>query len=128
MPYGKETVPCETFDFEEISGKPNAKRMLFGSPAYFASLLIGEAFMSYGWKLTPGMVQDISNLPVYAYEDDGESKAFPCAEIELTEETAEALMDEGFMPLAAIRNSDVVRLVRFQSVAAIPAALPGRWQ
>ncbi len=128
MPYGKETAPCEAFDFEEISGKPDAKQMLFGSPAYFAALLIGEAFMSYGWNLTPGMVQEISGLPVYTYEEDGESTAFPCAEIELTEETASALLDEGFVPVAAIRNSDVVRLVRFQSVAAPPAALPGRWQ
>lgn len=128
MPYGKETVPCEAFDFEEISGRPDAKRMLFGSPAYFAALLIGEAFQSHGWNLRPGMVQDISNLPVYSYEDDGESKAFPCAEIELTEDTAEALIDEGFIPLAAVRHRDVVRVVRFQSVAAPPSGLPGRWQ
>ena len=128
MPYGKGTVPCEAFDFEEISGKPDAKHMLFGSPAYFATMLIGEAFTSYGWTLTPGMSQEISDLPVYTYEENGENKAFPCSEIELTEEAAEALMDEGFMPLAALRNSDVVRLVRFQSVAAPSTALPGKWQ
>jgi type VI secretion system protein ImpC len=128
MPYGKETAPCEAFDFEEISGKPDSKHMLFGSPAYFATLLIGEAFMSYGWQLSPGMVREVSGLPVYAYEDDGQDKAFPCSEIQLTEETAEALMDEGFMPVVAIRDSDAVRLVRFQSVAAPAAALVGRWQ
>ncbi|MEO8131937.1 MAG: type VI secretion system contractile sheath large subunit, partial [Bryobacteraceae bacterium] len=128
MPYGKAAVPCETFDFEEISGKPNAKCMLFGSAAYFAAMLIGEAFTNYGWQLRPGMVQEISNLPIYTYEDDGESKAFPCAEIAITEETAEALIDAGFMPLAAIRNSDVVRLLKFQSVSDPAAALPGRWQ
>jgi hypothetical protein len=37
-------------------------------------------------------------------------------------------MDEGFMPVVAIRDSDAVRLVRFQSVAAPAAALVGRWQ
>jgi type VI secretion system protein ImpC len=128
MPYGKKTVACETFDFEEITGKPDAKHMLFGSPAYFASMLIGEAFTNTGWNLRPGMVDELSDLPVYVYKDGGESKAFPCAEIELPEETVEALIDSGFMPLVSIQGSDVVRLVRFQSVSAPPRALPGRWQ
>jgi len=126
-PYGKNSSPCEEFAFEEIDGTPEAKQMLFGSPAFYAAMLIGEAFASDGWSLRPGSVREISDLPVYTYKEDGGSKAFPCAEVELTPEIAEALVERGLMPLAAI-DSDVVRVVRFQSVAATPAALAGKWQ
>ena len=127
LPYGAETDPCEVPGFEEISGKPDARHMLYGNPGYFLAALLGETFQSYGWQMRPGAVRDISNLPVYTYEEDGEKKAFPCGEIELTQDTAEALMDEGFIPLAAIRDTDVVRVLRFQSAAEPVTALSGRW-
>ena len=51
----------------------------------------------------------------------------PCAEVLLTDEAAEMLLDRGFMPLASMKNADRVRVVRFQSVADPPVALAGRW-
>jgi predicted component of type VI protein secretion system len=61
--------------------------------------------------------RDVTGLPVYVYEDDGESKAFPCAEVALSQKTAEALIENGFIPMAAIRDQDVVRAACLQSVA-----------
>ena len=127
LPYGKQTSACETFEFEEVSGKPTSKQMLFGNAALLCSMLIGKAFEADGWNLRPGTVRDIGGLPIYVYKDDDESIAFPCAEVELPQETAEALIENGFMPMAAIRNRDVVRALAFQSVADPPTALRGRW-
>lgn len=128
LPYGKATSECETFEFEELTGKPDGKRMAFGNPALFCGMLIGKAFENDGWDMRPGTVRDISRLPVYVYEEEGENVALPCAEVALPQETAEALIENGFMPMASIRNTDVVRALAFQSVADPPAPLPGRWQ
>ena len=128
LPYGEATIPCEKFSFEEVSGKPDPKRMLWGSPGPFCAMLIAQAFEREGWALRPGSVRDIEDLPVYVYKEDGETLALPCSEVELTEAAAEALADNGFMPVASIRNRDAVRVLRFQSVADPACALPGRWQ
>ena len=128
LPYGNSTIPCERFAFEEVGVRPDRRRMLWGNPAPFCAMLIAQAFESQGWSLRLGSVRDVSDLPVYTYKEDGESLAMPCAEVELTEDAAEALADNGFIPVASIRNRDTVRVLRFQSVADPPSALPGRWQ
>jgi type VI secretion system protein ImpC len=129
MPYGKQTSSCESLDFEEISGKPEARHMLWANPAPLCAMLLGQAFEQHGWQMRPGAVREIGDLPVYVFKDeDGDSIAVPCAETPLTEDTAEALMDYGIMPVAWERNADAVRVLRFQSVAQPPTALQGPWR
>ena len=111
LPYGKNTDPVDAFPFEEMEGAPDPRQMLYGSPAIFCALVAA------------GGGRDIDGLPVYTYDDDGEARAFPSVELGLTEETAEALLDNGIMPVVGIRNSDSVRVLRLQSAADPPAAL-----
>lgn len=127
LPYGRRTAPCEAFDFEEVAGKPEPGQMLYGSPAFLLAMLLGQAFESGGWGMRPGIVRDIPDLPVYVYQEDGDSIAFPCAEAELTQEAAEAAIALGLIPVAAYRNRDFARALMFQSVADPPGVLPGRW-
>jgi type VI secretion system protein ImpC len=129
LPYGKATVPCEHFDYEEVSGKPEPNQMLYGNPGLFCAMLLALAFEQQGWNMQPGAVREIGGLPIFVYKDeDGDSIALPCAELALTEEAAEALADNGIMPVAAFRDRDIVRVLRFQSASDPPARLPGRWQ
>jgi type VI secretion system protein ImpC len=88
---------------------------------------LGEAFTRYGWAMRPNSVRDIDGLPAHVFQQDGESQVKPCAEVLLTDEVAEMLLDSGVMPLASMKNGDRVRLVRFQSVADPVAPLAGRW-
>jgi type VI secretion system protein ImpC len=46
----------------------------------------------------------------------------------MTEQGAEALLENGIMPLASLRERDTIRLIRFQSIADPPAPLAGRWR
>ncbi len=115
MPYGKNSDPCESFPFEEIDGLPDTRQMLFANPAVFCALLLAQD--------EDGSNREVSGLPVYVYQDDGEAQAFPLVEIELTEDTAEALMDNGIMPVVGIRHTDQVRVLRFQSASDPPKAL-----
>lgn len=121
MPYGEAASSCEELKFEEIEGKPSPKNMLWGNPAPFCAMLLGQS-------LGPGRVREIGGLPVYVYKDDeGDPAAMPCAETALTEDTAEALMDYGIMPVVWERHRDAVRVLRFQSVAQPATALQGPW-
>jgi type VI secretion system protein ImpC len=127
LPYGKKTDETETFAFEEMPSAPEHEKYLWGNPAVACAYLLGEAFTRHGWEMRPGMVKDIEGLPLHLYETEGEKKLKPCAEILLTEEAAELLMDRGFIPLASIKDTDRVRVVRFQSIASPSTALAGRW-
>lgn len=127
LPYGAATDEAETFGFEEMPSPPQHERYLWGNPAIACAYLLGEAFSRYGWKMRPGMVQDIEVLPAHVYTVDGVKELKPCAEILMTEKAADLLLDRGFMPLASMKGTDRVRLVRFQSLAKPEAALAGKW-
>jgi type VI secretion system protein ImpC len=127
LPYGKNSDETETFAFEEMPSPVEHERYLWGNPSIACAYLLGESFTRYGWELRPGALRDVDGLPLHLYQGDGEKVLKPCAEILMTEEVAELLIERGFMPLASIKNTDTVRVVRFQSIASPSAALAGRW-
>ena len=116
LPYGKETSPVESADFEEMPESVHA-HYLWGNPAFCCAYLLAQG----------GVRRRIEGLPLHAYREDGEEKIKPCAEVLLTEQQAEDLLDQGIMPLATLKNQDAVLVVRFQSIASPAAALEGRW-
>ena len=124
LPYGKQTLRTERFDFEEMPGKPEHSEYLWGNPAFACVQLLAEAFAAEGWQMRVRSNLEISGLPVNVYE--GEAK--PCAEVFLTERDLDFILDEGYIPLASVRGSDAVRLVRFQSIAKPAGRLAGRWE
>jgi type VI secretion system protein ImpC len=128
LPYGKNTDSTATFAFEEMPQAPEHERYLWGNPAVACAYLLGESFSRYGWEMRPGVLRDIDGLPLHVYENEGEKHLKPCAEILLTEEAAGLLMDRGFIPLATLKDTDRVRVVRFQSMAFPSAPLAGRWE
>jgi type VI secretion system protein ImpC len=77
--------------------------------------------------MRPGTHLEIQGLPLHVYESDGEPQLKPCAEVLMTDRDAAWIMEQGFMPLASMKGQDVVRLVRFQSIAEPPVGLVGSW-
>ena len=128
LPYGSETEPCDLFPFEEMPGTPAHEDYLWGNPAFACALLLARSFASAGWDFQPGMHQDIGGLPLHLYRANGDPVSTPCAETLLTERAAVRLIERGLMPLASLKDSDTVRLVRFQSVAHPSAPLAGPWK
>lgn len=45
----------------------------------------------------------------------------------MTEREADYIAGGGLMPLASIKRTDAIRVVRFQSIADPPAPLSGGW-
>jgi type VI secretion system protein ImpC len=126
LPYGQKTSALESFDFEEMSGTPLHEDYLWGNAAFACALLLAQSFSAYGWQMRAGVISDIDGLPLHVYQPDGEPELKPCAEALLTEEAAERILENGLMPLVSFKGKDLVRLVRFQSIAEPPRSLAGR--
>jgi type VI secretion system protein ImpC len=129
VPYGAAGDRCERVRFEEIPDEREEKvheRYLWGSGAACCALLLGEAFTRSGWEMD--RQHDIERLPLHVRRMDGETSLLPCSEGVMLDRAALRFIERGIMPLAWMRDSDVVRLARFQSVGSGGASLAGRWE
>lgn len=127
LPYGKQTSPAESFDFEEFPEPPGHEDYLWGNPAFALALLLAQSFSQAGWDMRPGTMTEIDRLPLHVYGKKGECESKPCAELLLTEDRAARLLEEGLIPLLCFKDRDRVRVMRFQSIADPLRGLAGRW-
>lgn len=127
LPYGKKTSPIESFGFEEMPDGPEHDGYLWANPAIACACMLGQSFNSDGWDLRPGSVMRLEGMPIHTHAT---REPTPQAEIWMTDRLASTMLEEGVMPLASIKHSDAVQLVRFQSIAGErgePRALAGPW-
>ena len=127
LPYGKKTVPLESFDFDEFQELPKHEDYLWGNPGFAVALLLAQSFNEAGWDMKPGSISEIDRLPLHVYEKNGESESKPCAEVLLTEDAAQRILDEGLIPLVSFKDQDSARVMRFQSIAEPLRGLAGPW-
>jgi len=129
LPYGKKTDPIESFPFDEIAPRagrtPEAR---LWSPAAFAlAEIYGAAFRADGWQMdTPTGQLDLDDLPAHSYDDDGELRLFPPAEVGLGERSGSAVVAAGLTAILARRDRGAARVLPAGSIAARP--LEGPWQ
>jgi type VI secretion system protein ImpC len=127
MPYGKEGEPAEQFHFEEAAGSSDHERLLWGQGSWAVAYLLAESYSRYGWDFEPGLLREITGLPLFVYDHDGEREVLPCAEVLLIDRALDPIADRGLMPLQSIKNQDAVSLASFRSLAASGGTLAGRW-
>jgi len=117
LPYGKETVAVEGFEFEEMTGEPVHQEYLWGNPAFACALVLGRLFEQQKSLGPVPANMRLSDLPLHIFEVSGEKRARPCTEVLLSDHDIHALLDEGVLPLAAVKSSDTVVFPRMQSIA-----------
>jgi type VI secretion system protein ImpC len=127
MPYGSKSDPTETFSFEEILSPNDDQSYLWINSSFACGLLLAQSFSSYGWEIGENLIRDISDLPVYIYKDESQTIIKPITETAINADAAEKIIERGLMPLVSFRDSDAVRLARFQSIASPPRVLRGKW-
>jgi type VI secretion system protein ImpC len=110
MPYGKKSSEIETFDFEEIPGKPEHDQYCWANPAFAVAYLTAENHVSGEESL------NIHSLPAHTYTDDGENVVNPCAEFLMRQSDCERLMENGLMPLLSMKGQDWIRLAGFRAI------------
>ncbi len=128
LPYGVETEPLDSFSFEEFAEEHTHEDYLWANPVFAVAQMLGQTYVECGWEFGSRFVQDISGLPLHVFKRDGQAIYQPCAEVQLSQNAAETLADQGIMPLASFKNMDRVRLVRFRSICRAEARLAGRWR
>ncbi len=125
LPYGEDTSPVESFTFEEMPGEPVHTHYLWGNPAFACALVLGQLFEREGSLLqVPGFLR-LAGMPLHTFRLNGETRTRPCTEVLLSEHDCQTLLEEGVLPLAAIKSSDAIAFPRMQSIADPPASLAG---
>ena len=129
LPYGKKSRPIEAFTFEEMTGKGAEchECLLWGNAAFIKAEQFARAFAEKNWNMYPGDASQTDNLPLYYYEDDGETLLMPCAEIYLTEKGGRKLSEQGLIALWSVKNMDSVRSSDFNALSADGKNLQGKW-
>ena len=90
--------------------------------------MLAQGFAASGWETRPGEVREVGGLPLHVFGPGADRMLTPCSEVVLTEGAAEAILQEGIMPLLSFRGRDTAMLARFQSIADPPTRLAGRWE
>ena len=119
LPYGKDTVPVDSFNYEEgVDGKDKTK-YLWGNAAYAMGARLTEAFSLYGWCASirgvenGGLVQD---LPLHSFLNArGEVENKCPTEVIVTDRREKELADLGFMALTHCKNTDFAAFFSAQS-------------
>jgi type VI secretion system protein ImpC len=126
LPYGGQTDPIDSFEFEEMPQR-NHEDYLWANPALACGRLLAQSFSMRGWDMDADDTLDLGVLPAHNYTEDGEKKLQPCAELLLSESTMVAMLAQGLMPLISYRNRNTAVVGRFQSIAQPATALDGPW-
>lgn len=126
LPYGEQTDPVDAFPFEELVNRVH-EDYLWINPAYACARVLAENFTQDGWNMDPGDHLGLGTLPAHHYEDEGEVRLQPCAELLLSESTMVAMLERGLIPVISYRNQNTAMLARLQSIASPPAPLAGPW-
>ncbi|MGD9560735.1 MAG: type VI secretion system contractile sheath large subunit [Pyrinomonadaceae bacterium] len=127
LPYGSETEPTEAFSFEEFTDEFGHDDYLWANGCFVVAQLLAGTFSELNWQFGQQFMTDVGGLPLHMYKRDGQTVYQPCAEVQLSQNAAELLADHGIMPIVSFKNTDQVRLLRFQSISESAPTLKGRW-
>lgn len=119
LPYGKETVPTETFNFQEdVTGRDHSK-YLWSNAAYSFGTRLTESFAMYQWCAAIRGVEGgglVQGLPTHTFQTDEGDVALKCpTEISITDRREKEFSDLGFIPLVHCKNTDYAAFFGAQS-------------
>jgi len=118
-PYGQDTRPTETFNFEEdVDGKDHSK-YLWSNAAYAFGTRLTEAFALHGWTVAIRGVEGgglVQGMPTHTFKTDEGEVAMKCpTEIAITDRREKEFADNGFIPLSHCKNTDYAAFFGAQS-------------
>jgi type VI secretion system protein ImpC len=119
QPYGRETVPVESFNFEEdVTGKDHSK-YLWGNAAYQLATRVTDAFAQHGWCTAIRGVEGgglVEGLPTHTFRTDEGDVALKCpTEISISERREAELAGLGFISLVHCKGRDYAAFFSTQS-------------
>lgn len=107
-PYGQDTTPAKTFNYEEHVSDGNSDYM-WGNTSFALAARLNDSFASYRWCaniIGPQGGGTVENLPIYNYEAMGETQTKIPTQVMLSERREYELAEEGFIGLTMRKGSD----------------------
>ena len=119
LPYGADTVPTESFRFEEnVDGKDHSK-YLWSNAAYSYGTRLTEAFALHSWTVAIRGVEGgglVQGLPTHTFKTDDGEVALKCpTEVAITDRREAEYSNLGFLPLVHCKNTDYAAFFGGQS-------------
>jgi type VI secretion system protein ImpC len=119
LPYGKNGVSVEAFNYEEgVDGSDHSK-YLWGNAAYALGARLTGAFANYGWCAAIRGVEGgglVEGLPTHTFTTDSGDIALKCpTEAPITDRREKELADLGFIPLVHCKGTDYAAYFSVQS-------------
>jgi type VI secretion system protein ImpC len=119
LPYGKETVPVEEFDYEEaVDGRDHSK-YLWGNAAYALAARLTDAFARHEWCAAIRGVEGgglVEGLPSHTFQTDDGDIAIKCpTEIAITDRRENELSRLGLIPLCYYKGTNNAVFMATQS-------------
>lgn len=108
LPYGEETVPVKSFNYDETV-KGDHESYLWCNSAFAFATNLTRAFAKYRWCaniIGPKEGGAVEDLPIHLFEEMGETTTKIPTEIQITDRREYELAEEGFMALTYRKGSD----------------------
>lgn len=119
LPYGRDTVPLDEFDFEEDVDGTTHDKYLWTNAAYAFGARLTDAFAKYGWLAAIRGVEGgglVEGLPSHTFKTDEGEIALKCpTEVAITDRTEKLLSDLGFLSLVHCKSTDYAAFFGGQS-------------
>ncbi len=119
LPYGRDTVPVDGFNFEEGVDGTDHSKYLWGNAAYALGARMTSAFSQYAWCTAIRGVEGgglVEGLPSHTFHTDEGDVALKCpTEIAITDRREKELADQGLVPLVHCKGTDKAAFFSIQS-------------
>jgi len=119
LPFGKDTVPVDAFNYEEKVDGTDHSKYLWANSSWALGARLTSAFAQYGWCACIRGVESgglVEGLPVHTFATDEGDIAMKCpTEVPITDRREKELADLGFIPLVHCKGTDYAAFFSVQS-------------
>ncbi len=119
LPYGRDTVPVDGFNYEEGVDGTDHSKYLWGNAAYALGARMTSAFSQFGWCTAIRGVEGgglVEGLPSHIFHTDEGDVAIKCpTEIAITDRREKELADQGLVPMVHCKGTDKAAFFSIQS-------------
>jgi type VI secretion system protein ImpC len=119
LPYGKDNVQIEGFNYEEAVDGTDHSKYLWGNAAWALGARLTSSFAQFSWCASIRGVEGgglVEGLPAHTFRTDEGDVALKCpTEIAISDRREKELADQGFAPLVHCKGTDYAAFFSVQS-------------
>jgi type VI secretion system protein ImpC len=119
LPYGKDNVQVDGFNYEEAVDGTDHSKYLWGNAAWALGSKLTQSFAQFSWCASIRGVEGgglVEGLPAHTFRTDEGDVALKCpTEIAISDRREKELADQGFAPLVHCKGTDYAAFFSVQS-------------